>query len=71
MESKPTFPWTAVVAWIAIVTDLGATALLLFSDAPTSLKLAVTGVQCLGVYTITIWHLGRRHAWHQTDEKIK
>ncbi len=59
MERK--FPLLACAAWLAFVADVAATAVLIVSDAPTELTVSVVALQLLGVYTIIVWHVAKRH----------
>lgn len=63
MEPRPELPTRAILRWLAIVADLGGTAWLGMSNAPLVLKLGVGGLELLGLYTIAIWYLARRHDW--------
>jgi hypothetical protein len=65
MESRPRFPFRALLAWVALVADLGALALLLLSTASILLKAGVVGLEAFGAYTLVVWYLGRRHEWQQ------
>ena len=61
MGIRPRFPTLAIAAWLAFVADLGGTAALLSSDAPLTLKIGVSGLSAVGLYTIVVVYLTRRH----------
>jgi hypothetical protein len=61
MATQPNPLLRAILAWLAIVADLGGTAWLMTSDAPLELKLTVGVLEFLGTYTIVVWFLARRH----------
>jgi hypothetical protein len=52
-----------VLAWIAFVADAGGTATLLLSNVADAVKYTIAGLDAVGLYTIGIWYLARRHEW--------
>jgi hypothetical protein len=63
MESRPNFPIRALLAWLAVVADLGGTAGLFIADVPLALKVAVDTLEAIGFYTILVYYLGRKREW--------
>ncbi|MGN6189089.1 MAG: hypothetical protein ACTHOE_09330 [Conexibacter sp.] len=60
---EPRFPTNVLAAWLAGVADVASMAWLWTSNAPTWLKGVVSGVLFLGLWSITLYHAGRKRAW--------
>jgi hypothetical protein len=63
MPDKPRFPTDVLAAWLAAVADLAGLAWLWTSSAPMWLKGVVSGALALGLWTIAVFHFGRRREW--------
>jgi hypothetical protein len=69
VEPRPELPVRAVFRWLAVVADVGALAWLSLSNAPIILKVAVGGLELLGLYTIGVWYVAQRYDWAQREHE--